>query len=137
MQQAFLRVAALLALLAVMAASGGCVALYTVSRAMERPGDAGEGMGLPLSSPGTVAPTAPAPAIPGVTTPGGDGLPFDPHMAVTPSVSVPGAADTLAGTARASNATPPQIPVRTDTPPAAGPPPHDEIRRPTLPATPL
>lgn len=134
MNRAFLRGAILLALLAVMAAAGGCVALYTVSRAMEGPGDAGQGAGLPLPLPGTIAPTA---ANPTATTPGSDGLPFDPYATDTPPFPLPQETDMPAGTDRAANATPLRIPVPTETPPLAGPPPHDEILRPSLPATPL
>ena len=141
MHRAFLQLAALLALLAVMAAAGGCVALYTVSRALERPADAGGGMmGPPLFPPVTTPPILPPTAIPAVTaqTPGGDGLPFNPFVTDTPPpVPAPLVTGAPAGTVPPSNATPPRVPMPTDTPPVAGPPPHDLIPRPSLPATPL
>ena len=137
MHRAFLRVTALFVLLAVMAVAGGCVALYTVSRAMDQPDDSGGGVGLPLFPPGAPAPSATPTAAVTTQPPGGDGLPFDPYVTDTPP-SVARETDPPVETARpSSNATPPWIPMPTETPPVAGPPPHDEIRRPTLPATPL
>lgn len=139
MHRAFLQLATLLALLAVMAAAGGCVALYTVSRALERPDDAGGGLGPPLFPPVTTPPILPPTAIPAVAaqTSGDDGLPFNPYVTDTPSVPVPLGTGVPAGTAPPSNATPPRVPMPTETPPVAGPPPHDLIPRPSLPATPL
>ncbi len=137
MHRAFLRVTALFILLAVMAAAGGCVALYTVSRAVDRPNDAGGGVGLPFFPPGAAASSATTTAADPAQPPGGDGLPFNPYVIDTPPV-VPRGTDAPVETARpSSNATPVWIPMPTGTPQIAGPPPHDEIPRPTLPATPL
>jgi len=139
MHRAFLRLTTLFVLLAVMTAAGGCVALYTVSRAVDRPDAAGGGVGLPLFPPGTPVPSLQASATVTVPTwtPGGDGLPFNPHMADTSPPPSPRGTDTPIGTPRSSNATAPWVSAPTDTPRMGGPPPHDEIPRPSLPATPL
>jgi hypothetical protein len=138
MHRALLRMGILLILLAVMTAAGGCVALYTASRAVERPEDAGSGVGVPLFPPGAAAPSATKTAAFTTQRPGGDGLPFNPSVTDTPPPPIPRRTDAPVETARrSSNATPVRIPMPTETPPVAGPPPHDEIPRPTLPATPL
>jgi hypothetical protein len=137
MHRALLRMGTLLILLAVMTAAGGCVALYTASRAVERPEDAGGGVGVPLFPPGAAAPSATKTAAFTTQRPGSDGLPFNPSVTDTPA-PIPRGTDAPVETARrSSNVTPVWIPMPTDTLPGAGPPPHDEIPRPTLPATPL
>ena len=138
MHRALLRMRTLLILLAVITAAGGCVALYPASRAVERPGDAGGGVGVALFPPGAAAPPATKTAVFTTQRPGGDGLPFNPSVTDTPAPPITRGTDAPVETARASsNATSPWLPIPTETPPVAGPPPHDEIPRPTLPATPL
>jgi hypothetical protein len=126
MHRGFLRAAALLGLLAVMAAAGGCVALYTLARAGDRPGDAGGDVGLPLVPPGTSAPAH------------GDGLPFDPYVTDTLPVPLSAGADTPAPADWPSpNATLPGTPMETEAPLIDGRPPDDEAGAPSLSAAPL
>jgi hypothetical protein len=134
--------AALICLLAVMTAAGGCVALYTLSKAGERPAETDGGVGVPLVPPGTTVPTLSVVPITTVTAllPAGDGQPFIPQETV-PSPIPTGTATSTEAPMPSSNATPSGTPTLLPTadgePPGDGPPPHDEIPLPTLPATPL
>ncbi len=140
MHRGFLRAAALLGLLAVMAGASGCAGLYTLSRAVERPDIAAEGVGLPLSPP---ASSTPAPqATMSVTVPdpvyGSDGLPFDPYAVDTLPLPFSPETDASPGATMPSpNATPAWTPMEMEAPLIDGPPPEDGLLPPALPATPL
>ena len=136
MHRGFLRAGAVLGLLAVMAAASGCVGLYTLSRAVERPDVAAEGVGLPLSAPATSTPVPMTATVPDPVY-GRDGLPFDPH-AIDP-LPVPSSSerDTSPDTPRMSpNTTPAWTPMETEAPLIDEPPPEDGLLPPALPATP-
>lgn len=144
MHRGILQGAALICLLAVMTAAGGCVALYTLSKAGGGPADTDGGVGVSPGSPGTPVSTPSGTPLATLTPPvsAGDGQPFTPQVTVPfPVPTQCEKATSSVADMPSSNATPPVASLLSQTadeePPGDGPPPQDEIPLPTLPATPL